>query len=269
MSTPQAVDESMRAFRREVGAFLALTFALSAPWYVLVAAGGGMGQQGYVLALMWCPAAAAAITQLFFHRTLRGLGWRWPPLRWIALGYLLPVAYSVVAYGAVWLAGYGVVDLARAPQGRIAFVVLGTLFSLLTATGEEIGWRGFLVPALSRKLSFLQTAAVSGLVWGIWHLPLVLFADYNAGTPAWYAVICFLIGVVALSTILAWLRLRSLSFWPAAFLHASHNLYVQGFFDRITVDNGITRWLAGEFGGVFAATLLLTAGLFVLARRRL
>jgi membrane protease YdiL (CAAX protease family) len=269
MSTLQPISESKRTSRQELGVFFVLTFGLSSPWYFLIATGGGLALQGYVLALMWCPAVAAVGTQLFFHRTLRGLGWRWPSLRWVVLGYLVPLAYSLVAYGTVWLAGFGEVDLTRAPHGKVAFVVLGTLVSLADATGEEIGWRGFLVPALSRNLSFVRTAAVSGLVWGGWHLPLVLFSDYNAGTPAWYAVLCFVIGVVALSTILAWLRIRSLSFWPAAFLHASHNLYVQGFFDRITVDNGITRWLTGEFGAVFATTLLLTAGLFVLARRQL
>jgi membrane protease YdiL (CAAX protease family) len=255
--------------REDIGFFLVLTFGLSSPWYFLVAAGGGLAQQGYVLPLMWCPAVAAVATQLRFHRTLRDLGWRWPSLRWVALGYLVPVAYSLVAYGAVWLTRLGTVDLTRAPDDRVAFVLLGTLISLFSATGEEIGWRGFLVPALSRNLSFVWTALVSGLVWGAWHLPLVLFSDYNAGTPAWYAVPCFLIGVVALSTLLAWLRIRARSFWPAAFLHASHNLYVQGLFDRITIDNGITRWLTGEFGGVFTASLVLTAGLFWLARRQL
>ena len=255
--------------RRDLGVWLVLTFGLSSPWYFLIAGSGGMTQQGYVVSLMWSPAVAAVVTQLYAHHTLRGLGWSLPSLRWVALGYLLPIAYALVAYGAVWLAHLGTIDLTRAPHGKVAFVILGTLFSLVGATGEEIGWRGFLVPVLSRNLSFFWTAIVSGLVWGAWHLPLVLFSDYNAGTPIWYAVLCFLIGVVALSTILAWLRIRSLSFWPAAFLHASHNLYVQGLFDRITVDNGITRWLTGEFGAVFAATLLLTAGLFFLARRQL
>jgi membrane protease YdiL (CAAX protease family) len=159
-------------------------------------------------------------------------------------------------------------DLARAPANKIAFVVFGSLISLATATGEEIGWRGFLVPALSRRLSFVPVAIVSGVIWAVWHLPLVVFSDYNAGTPMWYGVTCFSVGVVSLSFLMVWLRMRSQSFWPTAFLHASHNLYVQGLFDRVTVDTGATRWLTGEFGAVFVATVALAAALVTWRDRR-
>jgi len=60
----------------------------------------------------------------------------------------------------------------------------------------------------------------------------------------------------------AWLRLRSGSFWPAAILHAALNLFVQGFFDVVTVDTGPTRWLTGEFGAALAVALAATAWLF-------
>jgi membrane protease YdiL (CAAX protease family) len=97
-------------------------------------------------------------------------------------------------------------------------------------------------------------------------VPLILFADYNAGTPSWYAVPCFAAMVVALAVALAWLRLRSGSVWPAAILHASHNLFVQGFFDRVTVDTGPTRWLTTEFGAALVVTIGVTAWLFWRAR---
>jgi uncharacterized protein len=244
-------------------AYLVLTFALSSAWYFLIVTRGGMGKNGgYVLALMWSPALAAFATQLATHRTLRGLGWRWPSGRWVGLAYFLPIAYSIVAYGAVWLAGLGAVDLARAPQKKLAFVVVGGLIAFAAATGEEIGWRGFLVPALLRRWSLIPVGVVSGLIWALWHLPLVVFADYRSGTPLWYAIPCFTIGILGLALIMAWLRLKSGSFWPAAILHASHNQYVQGLFDRVTVDTGVTRWLTGEFGIGLAATLVLTAALF-------
>jgi membrane protease YdiL (CAAX protease family) len=90
-------------------------------------------------------------------------------------------------------------------------------------------------------------------------VPLIAFADYNAGTATWYAVLCFAVMVVSLAVPLAWLRLRSGSVWPAATLHASHNLFVQGFFDRVTVDTGPTRWLTSEFGAALALTVGATA----------
>ncbi|MEP7348036.1 MAG: CPBP family intramembrane glutamic endopeptidase, partial [Gemmatimonadaceae bacterium] len=94
-----------------------------------------------------------------------------------------------------------------------------------------------------------------------------LFADYNSGTPGWYSVLCFAVAVTSLGVAMAWLRLRSGSVWPAAVLHASHNLYVQGFFDRVTVDTGPTKWLTGEFGASLAIALALTAYFFWRARQ--
>jgi membrane protease YdiL (CAAX protease family) len=72
--------------------------------------------------------------------------------------------------------------------------------------------------------------------------------------------------VVAMGFPFAWLRLRSGSVWPAAILHASHNLFVQAFFDRVTVDTGPTRWLTGEFGAGLALAFIALAWVFWRAR---
>ena len=254
--------------RAELATFLGLTFALSAVFWWLIIAAGSLGARGgaYVLALMWCPGVSAVVTRLAFQRNVRGQGWRWGATRWAALAYLLPLGYATAAYGLVWLAGLGGVDLARFRTGVATFFILGSLQGLLSATGEELGWRGFLVPTLARTMSFGRTAVVSGAIWAAWHVPLIVFADYNAGTPTWYAVLCFAVMVVSLSVPLAWLRLRSGSVWPAAILHAAHNLFVQAFFDRVTVDTGPTRWLTTEFGAALAVTVAATAWIFWRAR---
>ena len=157
-------------------------------------------------------------------------------------------------------------DLGRFHVSIAYFLAYGSLASLLSATGEELGWRGFLVPTLARTMSFGRTAVISGAIWAAWHVPLIVFADYNGGTPAWYSVLCFVVMVVSLGVPFAWLRLRSGSVWPAAILHASHNLFVQGFFDRVTVDTGPTRWLTSEFGAALALAIVGTAWLFWRAR---
>lgn len=254
--------------RAELTTFLGLTFALSAIFYWLIIDAGSLGEGGgrYVLALMWSPGVSALVTRLIFQRNLRGQGWGLGGARWSALAYVLPLAYAGVAYGAVWLAGLGGLDLSRFRIGIATFVVLGTLQSLLSATGEEIGWRGFLVPTLARTMSFERTALVSGVIWAAWHMPLIIFADYNAGAAAWYSVVCFAVMVIALSFIFAWLRLRSGSVWPAAILHATHNLFIQAGFDRVTVDTGPTNWLTTEFGAGLAITTSVTAWLFWRAR---
>ena len=257
--------------RAELATFLGVTFGLSAVFWWLIISAGSLGARGgmYVLALMWSPGVGAIVTRLLFQRDLRGQGWRWGATRWAALAYVLPLGYATAAYGLVWLAGLGGVDLGRFQIGVVTFFVLRTLQSLLSATCEELGWRGFLVPTLARTMSFERTALVSGAIWAAWHVPLIVFADYNAGTPTWYGVLCFAVMVVSLSFAFAWLRLRSGSVWPAAILHATHNLFVQAFFDRVTVDTGPTRWLTSEFGAALALTTAVTAWIFWRARHAL
>lgn len=131
----------------------------------------------------------------------------------------------------------------------------------LFALGEEIGWRGFLVPHLA-PLGFTRTALISGGVWALWHYPMLLFADYNAGTPAWYGLSCFTVMTVGISFAYTWLRLRSGSLWTGVLLHTSHNLFIQGVFGPLTADTGPTEYVAGEFGAALAVVGLLVGYLF-------
>jgi uncharacterized protein len=248
----------------ELATFLVLTFALSSIFYVLFAhaktlsLGGGL----YVGLLMWCPGTSALITRLVFQRNVRGEGWAWGRTRYELTGYALPIAYAACAYAAVWIFDFGGVDLGRFKTGAVRFVTLGLAINLAFALGEELGWRGFLVPKLAERLSFTATAVVSGIIWASWHMPLIIFADYNGGTPTLYSIACFAVMVVGISFPMPWLRLRSGSLWPAALLHASHNLFIQGFFDVVTVDTGVTKYLLSEFGAVLALTAAITGWLF-------
>lgn len=276
MDAHQSVATTSTRDRRAITTYLLLTLALSAVFWTIIIRAGSLGVDGgiYVLLLMWCPGVAGIASQLLHHRTLRGMGWKWGSTRDQLISYFLPVLYGTVVYGLVWAIGLGVLDTSNLPEGGfgryLALVAsLGFLQSLLSATGEEIGWRGFLVPHLARVTSFRNTSLISGCVWALWHWPLLLFADYNAGTVWWYGLACFSIMVVGLSFAMAWLRLHSGSLWTGAILHATHNLYIQGVFDRITIDNGPTEWIIGEFGIGLAIALVIVGWLFWRHRDRL
>jgi membrane protease YdiL (CAAX protease family) len=157
----------------------------------------------------------------------------------------------------LWLVGVGYVLL----TGTVG-MVRGTS----TALGEEIGWRGFLVPELSRTMSFTGTALLSGIIWATWHFPILLFADYNSGTPAWYGLTCFAVMVIGISFVFAWLRLRSGSLWTGAVMHASHNVFIQAVFTPLTTDTGRTAYVIDEFGWMLALVAVIVAG--VVWRRR-
>jgi membrane protease YdiL (CAAX protease family) len=252
--------------RAPLTTYLCLTFGLSAVFWALIIRAGSLGALGglYVFALMWSPGTSALITRLIFQHNLRGEGWGWrrSTTRYAALAYVLPLGYALVAYGFVWVTHLGGLDLSLFRSSIVAFLTLGFLTNLLAATGEELGWRGFLVPTLAKTMSFGRVSVISGAIWAAWHVPLIIFADYNGGTPAWYSVMCFAVMVVALGFPFAWLRLRSGSVWPAAILHASHNLFIQAFFDRVTVNTGPTKWLTSEFGAALALAVVATAWLF-------
>jgi len=145
----------------------------------------------------------------------------------------------------------------------------GLIRSISSALGEEIGWRGFLVPELSKTTSFTWTSLTSGIVWSLWHYPILIFGDYNAGTPTWYGLTCFTVMVVSGSFIFTWMRLKSGSLWTGALLHASHNLYIQAIFSPLTRDTGKTAWYIDEFGCVLPLVVLVFAVYFWSKRREL
>jgi len=274
----------MKASDRSTGGlatFLVLTVALSALFYAPIIATGNVagGSMLYVGGLMWSPGIAAILTTLIHRGDFAAFGWRWGGWRWNLRAYLIPLGYAAVAYTAVWLTGLG----RFAPAENVAkiaamlgwtatapvLVILGYVALAATAglirgvafaLGEEIGWRGFLAPRLMARFGFVGGTVITALIWASWHFPLLLFADYNGGTPWWYGLTFFTLLVLGSSFALSWIRLRSNSVWPCAMLHASHNLFIQAVFNPLTGSTGeITAYAIGEFGFAVAITLGVVA----------
>lgn len=272
------MESSRREIRAGIFTYLACTFALSSIFYTLIIRAGHLaaGHGLYVFGLMWCPGVAAILTCLIRRRPIRSLGWKWK-WRYQAASYLIPILYAGAAYGVVWATGLGgvpnhaVLDrfskLGNAnvspARALIVFVLatgtLGMITSTASALGEEIGWRGFLVPELAKTTSFTKTALISGGIWTAWHVPILVFADYNSGTPVWYGLTCFAVMVMGISFVFAWMRLKSGSLWTGVFLHASHNLFIQGIFTPLTIDTGKTKWVIDEFGFALAIAAVVVA----------
>jgi uncharacterized protein len=280
---------SMRVNRKPppLATFLLTTLVLSAVFYALIIKAGSTSAAGgdYVAGLMWSPGIAAILTCKLHGRDLGALGWTWGRTRYQVMSYLIPLSYAATVYVIVWLTGLGgFYDEAFAGRivkglglGPISPPIAITAYFLLLATtsilsafalslGEEIGWRGFLVPELHKAMGFTRAALVSGAIWAAWHYPTIILADYNAGTPVWYGLTCFTIMVVGFAFLFAWMRLRSGSLWTGVVLHTSHNIFIQQFFDRLTTDTGSTEYIVGEFGAGLAVAAVAT-GIYFWTRR--
>jgi membrane protease YdiL (CAAX protease family) len=275
----------------QVALFLLLTAVFSSIFSGLIIANGHIGAAhgAYAIGLMWCPGVAALLTCVILRIKLSSLGWRWRPWRWQVLAYVTPLMFCGIGYGAVWASGLGgfpnMVTVAAArtklglsalPASQIILImiamevtagsVLGTVFAL----GEEIGWRGFLAPRLAEHFGFTKAAVITGAIWAGWHLPILLFADYDRASPVWFALPCFVITVLGLSVIMLWLRLRSGSLWTGALLHSSANLYNQNIFAPLTAPHGkITAYTIDESGFMLPVVVTFTALGFWLRRGEL
>ena len=265
--------------RRALPLYLLLLIVLSAPFDILLIRSGKIDAvHGFIIhGQMWAPGVAAILACLLSRTPIAALGWRWPAGRWMTWGYALPIGYALLAYLILWATGLAPLDLAAyaktaaplgiGPAGAVLAVILtltyGVIQSAASATGEEIGWRGLLVPALAERMPFGAMLLVSGLIWAAWHMPLILFADYNSGAPWWVAVACFTVMIVSTGALAAWLRLKSGSFWPAALLHACHNAVIQWVLDPMTVETGRSAWFAGEFGIVLAVVSAVVAAIVI------
>jgi membrane protease YdiL (CAAX protease family) len=249
--------------------FYAITFGLT---LAATLAAGPLGADPS-LAIMFAPLIA--VLAMFFVVTRDGfskpawqsLGLHRAGLRNWALAIVAPAGVLAVAYGLAWSLGIGqftwpgphpITDL---PASRIA---LGVGLSLLLAFGEEIGWRGYLLP---RLLSLGRTRAllVSGLLHGLFHLPLILLTPFYHGLGSrWIVVPLFLLALTIAGIWYGYLRLTSQSVWPAAIAHTSLNLSLEQFNNAtIAVSPLALEYLVGESGVFTLVGLTLAAGWLV------
>ena len=106
-------------------------------------------------------------------------------------------------------------------QTVLAFT-LAIPINMIFTFGEEFGWRGYLLPKLA-PLGGTPAAIITGVIWGLWHAPLIILNGYNYPGHPWLGVGMMVLFTVVLGMIFAWLRFRSGSVWPSTLAHAAYN----------------------------------------------
>ena len=224
----------------------------------------------WLLVLMWVPALASVVARLTLREGFADVSFRLGGRRgWHSLGFALsfPIVVALVAYGAAWASGLAQFVGFTQALGRtvppllgfaIALLLAGTievLPSALLAAGEEIGWRGYMLTRLI-DARVPQPILVSGLIWGGWHVPVILAGIYAAGPFPLLSAALFMGEVISISYVFARLRLATGSVWPAIVLHGAWNSVIQGPFDGATAGAARLLW-TGESGILVVLTLVL------------
>lgn len=298
---PRADERMPRIPLRVIIAFIVLAVGLA--WLVALPLwlGDGLAEPfaGVLLVVtMYTPALALLIVLVTMRpiptgQRLRFLG-MWPlrpakrviwmsvlglfgPVVVVIAAMLLAVAFGWLQADFAGLSGFSQMLAQSLPAGvelpspwLLLAVQLASIpfaaatINALAAFGEEVGWRGFLVPAL-RRYGTWPALLISGVVWGLWHSPLILLG-YNFGRTDLTGVLLMTAGCTVWGVLLGWLRLRSASVWPAVFAHGALNasvglpvlfLAAGAEYDPVlSTALGVSGWIVGA---VVIVVLLVTS----------
>jgi len=197
---------------------------------------------------MWSVGFAGAIALVLIDRSLKDFGLKAALAKYMFLATAVPFATGGAVYLPVWILALGGFGGTASLGSATLSALMHFPMHLFAAAGEELGWRGVLVPNLARTAGSKTIAFVPGAIWALWHYPDILFFDYNVGTPAIFALTCFSISLIGAGAFLSWLRLASGSIWPAVVFHGVHNSVILGIFDRVTDPKAVTLYITSEFG---------------------
>jgi membrane protease YdiL (CAAX protease family) len=203
--------------------------------------------------LMWSPALASVIARLVLKEGFSDVSFRFGGLRtlpWYALGLGVPLAVGLLAYGSAWLTGLVGFEGSAGVflVGLVSAATWITIYGFIFTAGEEIGWRGYMLTRLI-DAGVPRPVLLSGLIWALWHLPLILAGIYAAGPyPA----------LTSIAFVLARMRLETGSIWPAIFAHSAWNSIIQGPFDGATTGANAALW-TGETGILTLIVIVVVA----------
>jgi membrane protease YdiL (CAAX protease family) len=196
---------------------------------------------------MWGPGIAAIVVTLAITREplsrlrLTKIG----PLRYYLAAWLVPPLLIALTIGLSVLIGSARFDpdfttlqqLAHrsSEAGRALSVeqlllvqlaqglILGPVLNVYLTMGEELGWRGFLLPRLM-PLGQWRALGWVGVIWGLWHAPIIL-QGYNYPRHPVLGVLLMTVFCTFMSFIIGWIYLRTRSPWSAAVAHSALNAW--------------------------------------------
>ena len=271
--------EIQRQARRGLAVFFTILVPLTVIFQAILITTGNLL---WVFPLMWSVAVASVVTRLVLREGFADVSFRFGGGRtwkYLVLALILPIVIGLIAYGIAWMTGLA--QFSPEPLGLVApyvgdsaspvvvFVLnlalaatIGTIISALSAAGEEIGWRGYMLTRLI-DAGVPRPILVSGLIWGLWHVPLILGGIIYADSPSpVLAAVLFMVSAPSFAYVLARMRLETGSIWPPLALHAAYNSLIQIAFAPATTGAGAPLWVGEEAGILVVLTVVVVAVVF-------
>ena len=198
-----------------------------------------------------------------------GKAWSWPVVWFVVLAYLFLQVGLTAVFGmgarpdlSEMAAGAGMTIPVLMVVSFVNTAMVGPLLGLLIAFGEEYGWRGYLQSELI-KLGRVKGVLLVGVVWGVWHAPVIAMGHNYPGHPV-LGPIAFLVFNLILSVFLGYLVLKTGSVWQAALMHAILN---QGYAWMIAIVNTPNDPLYSFGAGFYGIGFALVVALLLLRDR--
>jgi membrane protease YdiL (CAAX protease family) len=179
-ATPLTAPDIRRPARLGLAIYFAIVLALSIPIEGFLIA--NPDKTGAIALLMFVPIVASVVARLALREGFSDVSFRFGGLRGlgaIGIALVFPVAVGIVAYVPAWVTGLAGFD-ARLSAGMLVPFAVGSIIGLVLAAGEEIGWRGYMLTRLI-DAGVPRPVFASGLIWGLWHVPLVLGGVVRCG----------------------------------------------------------------------------------------
>ncbi|MGL5348934.1 MAG: CPBP family intramembrane glutamic endopeptidase [Peptostreptococcaceae bacterium] len=244
---------------KKIYTFLGITFLLT--WLITF---GLMFNGGYsnpsatiiIASCMFMPAISVIITTLISKNKFKDV-WIKPKfkgnIKYYLLAWLLPIILVLIGSAIYYIIFPSHFDssmstMITATKGQLSSlgkvvpsddelksllllqlatsIFIAPVVNFITCLGEELGWRGYLLPNLLEKMSPIKATIVSGIIWGVWHAPMIAMGHnygLNYPTAPFGGIFAMIIFCVFVGSFLSYITIKSKSCIPAVIGHAMIN----------------------------------------------
>jgi len=212
---------------------------------------------------MFAPMIAALIMRIFVSKEgLKGSLGLLRSWKYYLTALLVPAVFATAVVLIVQVLGLG--EFRWSLVGWLVYLtlLLKALPNVLFTLGEEYGWRGYLLPRLL-PLGEIRATVLVALMWGPWHVPLLLAGLNYPGVNPWLAILVFLFTVVALSFAYTWFYVASSgSVLVVALLQQSNNTFADHFWQPPLMSEGSQLAVSVVGSVMILALVLVVYGIF-------